>query len=112
MDEKIIWDISGPASVPYTGVYYGHFGFSAFWKKLGQTVAIGQAAIDQLFFNNDTAVGIGGEEGTVKANGAPYHYDWAVFYRFNANHQIIAMRQYYDPSRIQSALEAYPYPQS
>ncbi|MDJ0616463.1 MAG: nuclear transport factor 2 family protein [Calothrix sp. MO_192.B10] len=112
MDKNIIWDISGPASIPYTGVYYGHVGFSAFWTKLGQSVAIGKAGIHEQFFNGDTAVAIGGEEGTVRGNSVPYHYDWAVFYRFNADHKIVVMRQYYDPSRIQAALKAEPYPQS
>jgi ketosteroid isomerase-like protein len=112
MSPDVIWDISGPPEVPYTGMYYGHTGFSAFWKKLGQTVAFGQAGVSSTFVRDDQAVTLGGEEGTVRANNAPYHYDWAVAYRFGPDHKITSMRQYYDPSRIRAAIggPAYPAP--
>lgn len=112
MATDVIWDISGPATVPYTGVYYGHTGFSDFWTKLGQTVSIGRSGIQSQFIDGDKAVVLGGEEGVVRVNRSPYHYDWAVFYRFNAEHKIVLIRQYYDPSRIQAALGAPSYPPS
>lgn len=109
---EVIWDISGPAQVPYAGVFYGHEGFSEFWALLGQTVQIESAGFNSQLIQGDLAVGLGGEQGRVICNGAPYHYDWAVSYRFGDDHKIVAMRQYYDPTRICAALNAPAYPPS
>src|SRR5262245_6495316 len=43
MADDVVWDISGPAEVPYAGVFYGKEGFGRFWWLLGQTVTIHQA---------------------------------------------------------------------
>ncbi|QSX36553.1 ferritin-like domain-containing protein [Shewanella sedimentimangrovi] len=109
MTEDVIWDISGPASVPYLGVFYGHQGFSRFWTLLGDTVAIDSAGIEQMFFNDNQAMAYGGEQGKALATGAPYHYDWALKYEFDNNHKISLMRQYFNPSAIVAALAAEPY---
>lgn len=110
MTEDVIWDISGPSNVPYTGVYYGHDGFSNFWSKLGQTLKIEHAGFQHLLVEGDMAVGLGGEAGTVIANNAPYHYDWAVSYTFTKDHKIKRMRQYYDPDRIEAAITGPDWP--
>jgi ketosteroid isomerase-like protein len=104
MAPDVVWDISGPTEVPYTGVFRGHDGFSRFWRLLGETVEIAQARVHDTLYGEDIAVALGGESGRVRANNRPYHYDWAVEYRFDADAKIASMRQYYDPSRILSAL--------
>lgn len=110
MTPDVLWDISGPSNVPYTGTYYGHTGFTDFWTKLGQTVQIGRAGVNSVFFEGNQAVGLGGEEGRVLSNNAPYHYDWAVLYQFDEHHKIRRMRQYYDPSRIEAAILGPTWP--
>lgn len=110
MTEDIIWDISGPSECPYFGVFYGHVGFSRFWTLLGETVQFGSAGVERSLFNDNEAVSWGGEQGRAKSTGAPYHYDWAIRYVFNDQHQITQMRQYFNTLNILSALKASPYP--
>lgn len=112
MSPNIIWDISGPSDVPYLGVFYGHEGFKRFWTLLGETVQFGSAGVDRMFVDADQAMAYGGEQGTTKSTGAPYHYDWALRYEFDASHKITLMRQYFNPMAIQAALHASPYPTS
>ncbi|WP_305857724.1 ferritin-like domain-containing protein [Balneatrix alpica] len=109
--ESVIWDISGPVEVPYLGVFYGHQGFSRFWTLLGDTVNFGSAGIEAVFIDGLAAMAYGGEQGSTKATGAPYHYDWAIRYQFDANFKITLMRQYFDPDPIRAALRASAYPQ-
>lgn len=104
MDKDIIWDISGPPEVPYTGVFYGHDGFSKFWWLLGNTVEIHQAGFRFIVYGNQIAIGIGGECGQVKSTSKFYHYDWAVEYHFGDKKLISLMRQYYNPSQILAAV--------
>ena len=110
MTEDVIWDISGPAGVPYTGVFYGHTGYSRFWTLLNATVSFGSAGTEKTFFHGNEAMAYGGEQGYVKSNNRPYHYDWSVLYRFNDHHKITMMRQYYNPDRIQAALQGNDFP--
>jgi len=112
MTPDVIWDITGPSSVPYTGIFYGHTGFSRFWTLLNETVSFGSAGGDFTFIQDLQAMTYGGEQGTTKAGGVPYHYEWAIRYQFNENYQITLMRQYFDPSRIAAALQDLPYKDS
>lgn len=109
MTQDVVWDITGLNDVPYTGVFYGHTGFTRFWTLLNETVTFGSAGVDKTFIQGLQAIAYGGEQGTTKAGGVPYHYDWAIRYEFNENFQITYMRQYFDPNRIAAALEALPY---
>jgi ketosteroid isomerase-like protein len=104
MSPDIVWDITGPPQVPYAGVFYGHAGFSDFWRLLGETLQIARAGFQHVLTDGERVVGLGGEQGVIKATGAPYHYDWAVSHEFDANHLITRMRQYYDPDRVRAAL--------
>uniref|UniRef100_UPI003F4992BB nuclear transport factor 2 family protein n=1 Tax=Cupriavidus yeoncheonensis TaxID=1462994 RepID=UPI003F4992BB len=104
MDERVVWDISGPNDVPYCGVYYGHEGFSRFWWLLGTTVAFHEAGAHTTLYGDGVAVALGGECGSLRATNRTYHYDWAVEYRFGADARIVTMRQYWDPGRIHAAL--------
>jgi ketosteroid isomerase-like protein len=104
MAPGVVWDISGPAEIPYTGVYRGHDGFSKFWWILGQTLEFEQSGVHVTLYGDDMAIALGGEAGRVRANNRPYHYDWAIEYRFDADAKIVSMRQYFDPSRILGAL--------
>ena len=103
MTADVFWNITGPADVPYLGVFYGHDGFSRFWWLLNQTVQFHDASTHTTLFGDQTAVALGGESGTSKATGAPYHYDWAVEYRFNEAGLITRMRQYFSRQKARCA---------
>lgn len=104
MSEGVVWDISGPPEVPYTGVFRGHDGFRKFWWLLQATLRFESAGVHTTLFGENLAIALGGECGSVIANGRPYHYDWAIEYRFGADARIVSMRQYFDPGRIREAL--------
>ena len=104
LEPTVMWDISGPADVPYTGVFYGHTGFARFWMLLNATVDIQQAGVQDTLFGDNVAVALGGEAGRTLADDRPYHYDWAIVYWFGSDGRIARMRQYYDPGRIAAAL--------
>ncbi|MDK2124373.1 ferritin-like domain-containing protein [Parachitinimonas caeni] len=104
LSEDVVWDISGPPSVPYAGVFYGHDGYSRFWSLLNDTVRFVSAGSVKTFFSDNEAMAYGGEQGFVQSNNVPYHYDWAILYRFNSAHKITLIRQYFNPSRIDAAI--------
>jgi ketosteroid isomerase-like protein len=109
LSEDVVWDISGPPSVPYAGVFYGHAGYSRFWSLLNDTVRFVSAGTAKTFYDGDEAIAYGGEQGFVKSNNVPYHYDWAILYRFDSRHKITLIRQFFNPSRIDAAIHGQPY---
>lgn len=110
MSEDVVWDISGPSECPYFGVYYGHAGFARFWRVLADAVHLNSAGTRKFFVLGDEAMAYGGEEGSTRSGNVPYRYDWAHRYRFDAQHRITLIRQYFNPLNILSALKAAPYP--
>jgi ketosteroid isomerase-like protein len=108
MSADVVWDISGPSDVPYTGMFYGRPGFTRFWWLLNETVSFHSAGLQTIVFGEDVAVGLGGKCGVVKATGQPYHYDWAVEYRFGPDGLISLMRQYFSADRLQAASRSMP----
>lgn len=105
MSDGVVWDISGPPSVPYAGVFYGKDGYSRFWGLLNDTVSFVSAGAVKTFFDGNEAISYGGEQGFVKSNNVPYHYDWSILYRFDERHKITLIRQFFDPSRIAAAIQ-------
>ncbi len=105
-----VWDVPGPAAVPYCGTFAGQAGFREFWRLLRDTVDIEEVGFDHVTGEDFPIVALGHERGVVRTNGAPYAYSWAQEYTFTPDHLIAGMRQYFDPSQILEALGARPLP--
>ncbi|MBX9447325.1 ferritin-like domain-containing protein [Dickeya chrysanthemi] len=108
LSEQLVWDMTGPVDVPYTGVFYGHEGFSRFWSLMGQTVEFSSEVVEKVFFSDNQAMAYGSQQGITKSTRVPYSYDWAIRYEFTHDHRIRLMRNYFNPMKIQAALAATP----
>ncbi|WP_192456966.1 ferritin-like domain-containing protein [Musicola keenii] len=108
LSEQLVWDMTGPVDVPYTGVFYGHEGFSRFWSLMGQTVEFSSEVVEKIFFSENQAMSYGSQQGITRTTRLPYSYDWAIRYEFTDDHRIRLMRNYFNPMKIQAALAGSP----
>jgi ketosteroid isomerase-like protein len=106
MSDDVVWEIAGPANVPYAGVRHGKKEWMAYLAGLG---AVELLAFEPTEFlaDKDKVVVIGSERLKVKSNGRVIDEQFAQVITF-AGGKVVHFRSYDDSAASAAAFKAVP----
>lgn len=98
----VMWVVQGPSSVPHCGTRNGREGVAAFFRAIGENLAIKEFAPGVVVGDGDRVVVIGYERGTAVPTGRPYQTEWVHVFTF-FDGQVIEFREYADTAALVEA---------
>jgi ketosteroid isomerase-like protein len=95
MDEGVIWQVPGPAVVPFAGTWKGHAGVRQFFDHAISTLDVLDQKLTGFLADADRVGAIGQERMRVKATGKEYVTNWVHLYTIVGG-KIVAFEEFVD----------------
>lgn len=104
--DDVDWRQPGSAGVlPFAGVRHGKGEVLSFFQSLDQSLNIELFEPREWMAHVDKVIVLGQEEGTVKATGRGYAFDWAHVFTLRGG-RVVQFRDYYDTNVLVEAFRA------
>jgi ketosteroid isomerase-like protein len=95
MDEKVIWDVPGPATIPFAGHFEGKQGVRKFFASAVSTLDVGEQKVTGFMIQGSKVGALGYERMVVKATGKDYRSNWFHLYTLR-NGRIVRFEEFVD----------------
>ena len=107
LTDDVVWELPGPAQIPYAGVYNGKPEVAQFFSRLAGSEDVQTFEPQQFFANGDMVVVLGRYAARVKANGKTAEADWVHAFTVRAG-KIARWHEYLDTATYAKAYEQTP----
>ena len=95
MDDKVIWNIPGPPSIPFAGHFEGKQGVRKFFDAAVATLDVGEQKVTGFMIQGTKVGALGYERMIVKATGKEYRSNW--FHLYTLRHgKIVQFEEFVD----------------
>jgi uncharacterized protein len=95
MDDKVVWSIPGPASIPFAGRFEGKQGVRKFFDAAVATLDVGEQKVTGFIIQGSKVGALGYERMIVKATGKGYRSNWFHLYTLR-NGKIVQFEEFVD----------------
>lgn len=98
----VMWVVQGPSSIPFCGTHHGRDGVAAFFRTVGENLALKEFVPGVIVADGDRVAVIGYECGTAVPTGRAYQSEWVHVFTF-FDGQVIEFREYTDTAAMAEA---------
>ncbi len=104
LTDDVVWDVPGPALIPYAGRRFGRDQVAQFFKGLTETTDLPVFDVRDYVAQGDTVVALGRYQGTAKPTGRGFASDFAMVFTLR-NGKVASFREYLDDANLAGAFD-------